>query len=161
MKNLGIILGFGITAPILILVGIYLLWLQEASPQPAFVISINDDVAGVKATLSEKEAIVQTQLDGLSTAFQQQQTHFNEQTEKRQNEIDRAEAELASLDSQIFTLESEIARLEITQTVRLNSYQTELTQTRQQFKTRLAELETQLEAAQTQLADIEIRLNKP
>lgn len=63
MKNLGFILLNAVTVFILLVVGIYLLWPQQTSPQPPLVIAIDSDISLLEAELTRREAEVKVELD--------------------------------------------------------------------------------------------------
>lgn len=149
MKNIGLILVTGVTVPILLLVGVYILWPREVPSQPAVVISIDDDIAPIATELAQQEATVQAELDALNNTIQQKQTGFEVQIQSWQTDMNQAQAQLTSLQITAQTLQSEITRLEISRTLRLNSYQTELEQARRQ--TQIDQLQTQLQEQQAEL----------
>jgi DNA repair exonuclease SbcCD ATPase subunit len=149
VKNIGLILVTGVTVPILLLVGVYILWPREVPSQPAVVISIDDDIAPIATELAQQEATVQAELDALNNTIQQKQTGFEVQIQSWQTDMNQAQAQLTSLQITAQTLQSEITRLEISRTLRLNSYQTELEQARRQ--TQIDQLQTQLQEQQAEL----------
>lgn len=156
MKNIGLILVAGVTVPILLLVGVYILWPRDVPPQPVVVISIDDDIAPIATELAQQEATAQAELDALNNIIQQKQTEFENQTQSWQTDMNQAQAELTSLQTTAQTLQTEITRLEISRTLRLNSYQTELEQARHQ--TQIEQLQTQLQEQQAELDRLNTQL---
>lgn len=154
MKNIGFILVTGVTVPILLLVGLYILRPGDVPSQPAVIIAIDDDIAPLVAELAQQEATAQAELDVLNNTIQQKQTGFEAQIQAWQTDMNRAQARLTGLQGTADTLQGEINRLEISRTLRLSSYQTELEQARRQ--TQIEQLQTQLQEQQAELD----RLNK-
>jgi DNA repair exonuclease SbcCD ATPase subunit len=156
MKNIGLILVAGVTVPILLLVGVYILWPRDVPPQPVVVISIDDDIAPIATELAQQEATAQAELDALNNIIQQKQTEFENQTQSWQTDMNQAQAKLTSLQTTAQTLQTEITGLEISRILRLNSYQTELEQARRQ--TQIEQLQTQLQEQQTELDRLNTQL---
>jgi chromosome segregation ATPase len=156
MKNIGLILVAGVTVPILLLVGLYVLWPRNVPPQPAVVISIDDDIAPIATELAQQEATVQAELDALNNTIQQKQTEFEVQTRSWQTDMNQAQTKLTNLQTTAQTLQNEITRLEITRTLRLNNYQTELEQARRQ--TQIDRLQMQLQEQQAELDRLNTQL---
>lgn len=160
MKNLGFILVSAVTIPILLLVGLYLLWPQQPQPQPPLVISVDNELAPLETDLARREATVQAQLDGATAALRQQQAKADEQTNAWLKNVAETQRRLDELQQQSQALQLQIARLEITRTTRLTDYQTELEQTRRQYETRLAELENQLKDTRARLDQVNAQLQQ-
>jgi len=156
MKNIGLILVTGVTVPILLLVGAYILWPRDVPPQPAVVISIDNDIAPIATELAQQEVTVQAELDALNNTIQQKQAEFEAQTQSWQTKINKTQTQLTSLQTTAQTLQNEITRLEITHTLRLNAYQTELEQARRQ--TQIDQLQTQLQEQQAELDRLNTQL---
>ncbi len=156
MKNIGLILVTGVTVPILLLVGVYILWPRDVPPQPAVVISIDNDIAPVEAELAQQEAAVQAELNALTNTIQQKQAEFEAQTQTWQADMNQTQVQLVGLQTTAQNLQNEITQLEITHTLRLNSYQTELEQARRQ--TQIDQLQTQLQEQQAELDRLNTQL---
>lgn len=158
MKNLGVILVGGITVPILILVGLYIMWPRQTPPQPAIVISTNEELASVEERLAGREAGVQRQLDTLLQQLEQEQVNFDAGTRQWQTDMTRAQEQLTALQAEAEKLQRESSQLEISRTVQLETYATDLEQLQQQHQARLNQLQTQLQTAQTRLSEITTQL---
>ena len=156
MNNLGIILVTGVTVPILLLVGFYIFWPTETPLQPAVVIAIDDDIAPIEAELTRQESLARAELDELNRALQQKQAAFEAQSQVWQSEMNQAERQLTDLQTTAQTLQSEIEQLEITRTLRLNTYQTQLEQLRQQYQ--IDQLQSQLQEKRSELDQISAQL---
>ena len=146
----------GVTVPILLLVGAYILWPREVPPQPAVFISIDGDIAPIATRLAQQEATAQAELDALNNTIQEKQAEFEAQTQSWQTEINQTQIQLTSLQTTTQTLQNEITQLEITRTLRLNDYQTELEQARRQ--TQIDQLQTQLREQQAELDGLNTQL---
>ena len=151
MKNLGFILVGGVTVPILLLVGIYILRPSGVPPQPRLVISIEKDIAEIEASLAEQQATVQAKLDALNTELAQLQSNLDTQIETWRTETKQLQSQLDMLATTTQNLETEISTLEISRTIQLTEYQTQLDQTRQKYQTELEQLQVELEQKQAQL----------
>jgi chromosome segregation ATPase len=160
MKNIGLILVAGITIPILLLVGAYILWPSGALPQARLVISIDEQVAQVEATQAARQAEVQVQLDQLNQAIRQQQSDFDDQTQRWQTEMQQAQTQVEALAASAQNLQSQITTLEISRTLRLTEQQTQLHQTIQQYEAEINQLRDELARKQAQLDEINLKLKE-
>lgn len=156
MKNIGLILVTGVTVPVLLLVGVYVLWPRDVPPQPAVNISIDDGVAPIATELAQQEAAAQSDLDALNNAIQQTRTEFEAQTQTWQTDMNQTQAQLTNLQFTAQNLQNEITQLEITRTLRLNTYQTELERARRQ--TQIDQLQAQLQEQQAELDRLNTQL---
>jgi chromosome segregation ATPase len=152
VKNLGFILVSALTIPILLLLGVYLLWPQQAAPQPALIISVDEALVPFETELNRQETATQDELNALLATLEKKQVAFEAQSEARQAEIDAAQRQLDGMQTQVAELEEQVARLEISRTVRLAEYQLEMEQTDQAYQAQLAELEQQVQETEAQLA---------
>ena len=158
MKNLGIILIGGVTVPILLLVGFYILRPSGVPPQSRLVISIEEDIARVEESLAQKRAPIQDNLDTLNSELTQQQTDFNTQVETWHIELTRLQNQLDMLDTTAQKLKTEGATLEISRTIRLEDYQNQLEQARQQYQTELGQYQAELNRKQALLDELNAEL---
>ncbi|MCG3211652.1 MAG: hypothetical protein FOGNACKC_05298 [Anaerolineae bacterium] len=158
MKNLGFILVSAVTVPILLLVGVYLLWPQRAQPQPPLVISIDSDLAPIETHLAEHEAEVQGQLDDIQAKIQQEQDALEIQTDIWLKKMADSQHQLEKLQAQAQELNLQIGRLEITRTTRLAAQQTELNDAQRRTQARLAEMEQELAETRSKLEQVKTEL---
>lgn len=158
MKNLGLILVGGITVPILLLVGVYILWPQNVAPQPKFVISIDDELHKYEDDLATREAKFRNQLEELQQTLAQEQTTFESDTEVWQIKMEQAQNQLDALETQAQTLQQDVTRLAITRTTQSGQYQSQLSESQQQYEARINQLQEELKAAQAQLAELKAQV---
>lgn len=158
MRNLGLILVGGVTVPILLLVGLYILRPSGAPPQPRLVISIEEDIARIEASLAQERALVQVDLDALNSDLTQHQTSFSTQTETWIADMTRLQNQVDGLANTAQTLETEVADQKTSRTLRLTDYQNQLEQARQQHQTELKQLQVELNQKQVLLDELNTQL---
>ena len=158
MKNLGLILVGGVTVPILLLVGLYILRPSGVPLQPRLVISIEEDIAEIEASLGQEKATVQASLDSLNNEFTRQQADFSAQTETWNDDIMRLQEQSNALDTSAQILQTEVATLEMSRTLRLTDYQNQLKEVQQQYQTELNVLQAELNQKQIQLDELNAKL---
>lgn len=157
MKYLAALLSVGLLFLLILLVGAFSLFPSSEATQPAVVISIDRDIAPLKATLAVQEADYLAQLGQLDTDLQQQQIEAQSRLEMLTAQIEAAQAQLDALQAQKQQIQTDIARLEAIKHERQASYQIQLQQLGDQHAERMAGLQTQLEAVQSELGQIALQ----
>lgn len=158
MKYLGQLLIIGVTLFLVLFVGILNLFSSRESSHAAIVISIDRDIAPLKASLAEREATYQAQLDKIDETIQEQQVKYQAKIETLNTQILAAQQELTDLQTQKQNLESEITRLEAIRSERSTAYQNQLQQIDKQYAESLAQLQTQLDEAKANLTKVNLQL---
>ena len=158
MKNLAFILVSIVAVAGLLLVGSYLLWPPSPPPQPPLVISIDGEIAPFQAQLARQEAATQAQLDELLASLQTRQAALNAQTERWQQTVDATQQQVDDLTAQAQNLQLQISQLTLTRTISSTATPANLEQVRRQYDSRLSALESQLQATQLRLEQVNAQL---
>ena len=161
MKHLSVLLLGGVVLFVVLLVGVLNFFSGHEPPQSAIVIDIDQDIAPIKATLAQREATYQAQLDSLDKRLQEQQNVYQTTTESLTVQARTLQNQLDVLQTQQQNLQVEVTHLQATINERSAAHQNQLQQLRDQSAQRSLQLQTQLEETQTQLAKANERLQSP
>jgi hypothetical protein len=165
MKNPGPLLAGGLTLLIVLTVGIFsFLPLESAAPETAAstgpIVVPAVDTSQLEATMAQREAVYQNQLQQLNQTLEERQNTYQNQIQTLNSEITTTKNQLVELQTQQQDLSAQISQLENTRAERLATYQTQLEQLNQQYKSQLAQLQAQLNEAQTKLAEVNAQLGQ-
>jgi|GEM_PF-6279238 len=158
MKYLGPLLVVGITLFLVLLIGGLNLFSSRESSQAPIVISIDQGIAPLKTSLAKREAAYQTHLEELNKTLEAQQVKYQTKIDTLSAQILAAQNQLTDLQIQKQDLQSEFARLETIQSERSTAYQNQLQQIHDQYAENLAQLQTQLDEAKANLAEVNLQL---
>jgi chromosome segregation ATPase len=152
VKNLGAVIIGGLTVFSTLLVGIYILWPVDASPQPNLVINIDADLAPVEAELSLQEAELEAELDALKLSLQQKQSALDAQNRAWETEAGQLRLRLDHLKSTNSTLQTKVTQLETTHTLVLSDFQNEADFMRQSYQEEIDQLQAELNEKEARLS---------
>ena len=174
MKHLGVLLASGLTLLIILMIGIFsFLPPQSAGSQVTaaetvvtvptsqpVILPAALDMSQVEANLAQREAIYQGQITQLDQALQTRQTSYQLQIQTLSSQVETLQNQLNDLQTQEQNLLAQLAELETGRAERLAIYQTQLEQARNQYNQRYAEMQAQLNEAQTRLAEVNAQLGQ-
>jgi septal ring factor EnvC (AmiA/AmiB activator) len=167
MKYLGPILAGGLTLIIVVVVGIFsfLPAVQSApvsvvQPQAATIAPPTLIPVAVNGASAEREVAYQSQIQQLTLAYQQRQAAYQGQIQEIANQINAAQGQLSQLKAQEQALPPQLTQLEAVRAERLKVYQAQLEQVKNQYSDQLAQLQAQLNEAQSKLAQANAQLGR-
>ena len=165
MKNPGPLLAGGLTLLIVLTVGIFSFLPPEsivpetaASTGPIVVPAA--DTSQLEATMAQREAVYQNQLQQLNQTFEERQNTYQNQIQTLNSEITTAKNQLAELQTQQQDRSAQISQLEKTRAERLAAYQTQLEQLNRQYNSQITQLQAQLNEAQAKLTEANAQLGQ-
>ena len=169
MKNLGVILAVGITAVIIITIGIFNFLLASEADLPARYgglpaaveeTTVVPDVAAVQAAFDAREALLQAQIAELDAELVDRQAAYDLQVEELSALIVASEEQLTQLQDQETVLQEQIDQLLTAQTERAANYESLRQQAYYQYQVNIQQLQVQLDEANGKLSEALVRLGQ-
>ncbi len=169
MKNLGVILAVGITAVIVMTIGIFnFLLVSEAesaanSEEVADLVEETTDVpqmAAIQAAFEARETLLQAQIANLDAELADRQSAYDLQVEELSGLIVTGEEQLIQLQSQETILQEQIDALLNAQTERAVNTESQRQQAYYQYQVNVQQLQAQLDEANVRLNDAFSRLGQ-
>ena len=160
MRHLGLLL-IAVTVLFMVLViGVFAFMTEELPPQEVIVVPVDPTITYMENALVTQEAAYQSQLDELEQTLQQRQVDFRNELESLNKQIEAVQEQLNQLLTQEQELLSQLKQLQIRRAQQQSRHQTDLQLAREQYLARQAQLQTQIEAAQTELDQLYLQLRR-
>jgi DNA anti-recombination protein RmuC len=168
MRNIGTILAVGLTAIIVIVIGIFS-FLPEveadqasnnATPQATDLSLIVSDPASMQAAFAAREALLEAQIQELDGVLADRQQTYQARAQELADLIAAAEAQSAQLSEQETALQQQIEQLQTAQAERTTTYEGQRQQAYFQYQTSIDQLKLQLDEANAKLAETLAQLSQ-
>ena len=169
MKNFGAILAVGITAVILITIGIFnFLLVPAAEPVAAnenMPTAITEpttipDIAAIQAAYDARAALLQGQIAALDAEFTDRQGAYDLRVDELSGLIVASEQQVPQVADQENTLQMQIDQLYTAQTEREAGYESQRQQAYYQYQVNIQQLQTQLDESKAKLNEALGRLGQ-
>lgn len=173
MKHLGPLLAGGLTLAVVMVIAVFSFLPPQVLPQSEQAeVAATDNLAStqivispvdtsqLEATMAEREATYQAQIEELGRALQERQAIYQGQIQELTAQIAAAQNQLNDLRAQEQNLPGQITQLEDTRAERQAAYQAQLQEFQNQFNDRIVQLQAQLNEAQARLAEANAQLGR-
>jgi hypothetical protein len=169
MKNLGAVLAVGITAVIIVTIGV-LNVLLASEPGPAAEIeeiappvvdaAAAPDVAAIQAAYDARELLLQAQIAELDAELLDRQAGYDQRAAELEELIFMGEEKLIQLQDQETVIREQIEVLLLAQSERAAAYESQRQQAYYQYQINIQQLQAQLDEGQVKLAEALARLSQ-
>jgi DNA repair exonuclease SbcCD ATPase subunit len=156
MKNTIVAFVIGLILFLILVIGWFTIFNREEAVQPAIVVPVNPTITYLENGLVEAEATYQAEWANLQQARQQQQNEHQNQVETLQLKLVAAQKQLDELNSEEQALSTQVEQLEATRAAKQIGYKNDLEQARNEYGTKPAQLQSQLDQILAELAETEV-----
>ncbi len=162
MKNIGVVLTVGITAVILITIGVFnvLLAAEAETPVDAAItpavaeeVTAVPDLAAVQAAYDARETLLQAQIAELDSEYSDRQAAYELRVEEYSSLLLAGEDQLSQLQDQETVLQEQIDQLLAAQMERAANNESQRQQAYYQYQVNIQQLQGQLDEAHVKLSD--------
>jgi len=160
MRHLGLLLIAVTVLFIVLVIGVFSFMTEELPPQEVIVVPVDPTITYMENALVTQEAAYQSQLDELEQTLQQRQVNFRNKLKSLNKQIEAVQEQLNQLQTQEQELLSQLKQLEIRRAQQQSRHQTNLQLAQEQYLSHQAELQAQIEAAQTELDQLYLQLRR-
>ena len=160
MRHLGLLLIAVTVLFIVLVIGVFSFMTEELPPQEVIVVPVDPTITYMENALVTQEAAYQSQLDELEQTLQQRQVDFRNKLESLNKQIEAVQEQLNQLQTQEQELLSQLKQLGIRRAQQQSRHQTNLQLAQEQYLSHQAELQAQIEAAQTELDQLYLQLRR-
>ncbi len=160
MRHLSLLLIAVTVLFIVLVIGVFSFMTEELPPQEVIVVPVDPTITYMENALVTQEAAYQSQLDELEQTLQQRQVDFRNKLESLNKQIEAVQEQLNQLQTQEQELLSQLKQLEIRRAQQQSRHQTNLQLAQEQYLSHQAELQAQIEAAQTELDQLYLQLRR-
>jgi len=160
MRHLGLLLIAVTVLFIVLVIGVFSFMTEELPPQEVIVVPVDPTITYMENALVTQEAAYQSQLDELEQTLQQRQVDFRNKLESLNKQIEAVQEQLNQLQTQEQELLSQLKQLEIRRAQQQSRHQSNLQLAQEQYLSHQAELQAQIEAAQTELDQLYLQLRR-
>jgi hypothetical protein len=167
-KNLGVMLTIGVTAAVLLLIGLLNFMPAGASDvagtQVVEAVMIETtaplDTAALEAAYAAREALLLAQIGAIDMEYSARQTAYEEQAASYEAHLTAGAEQLGQLQEQEGTLQEQIAALQLAQSERVSAYEDQCGQAYYQYEMNIQQLRVQLDEGNAKLAEALARLGQ-
>jgi chromosome segregation ATPase len=169
MKNPGAVMAVGLTAVIVMAIGVLNVVLSARNTGPAVAeeaaAQVGDaaavpDVAAVQAAYEARETLLALQNAQLDVELSERQKAYDSRVEELQALIGSGEEQLAQLEDQEAALQEQIDQLLLVQSERTAIYDSQRQQANAQYQVNIQQLQVQLDEGKSKLHEALARLGQ-
>ena len=160
MRHLSLLLIAVTVLFIVLVIGVFAFMTEELPPQEVIVVPVDPTITYMENALVTQEAAYQSQLDELEQTLQQRQVDFRNKLESLNKQIEAVQEQLNQLQTQEQELLSQLKQLGIRRAQQQSRHQTNLQLAQEQYLSQQAELQAQIDAAQTELDQLYLQLRR-
>jgi uncharacterized membrane protein YdfJ with MMPL/SSD domain len=169
MKNPGAVMAVGLTAVIVMAIGVLNVVLSARNTGPAVAeeaaAQVGDatavpDVAAVQAAYEARETLLALQNAQLDVELSERQKAYDSRVEELQALIGSGEEQLAQLEDQEAALQEQIDQLLLVQSERTAIYDSQRQQANAQYQVNIQQLQVQLDEGKSKLNEALARLGQ-